>query len=409
MRRLPILFMALILVAPLSYSPMSSEVAAQGPGVLKKIGITLKKLRGATVNRKGNNPGRERPAPLKPINDPSFFEEGVPEILAKAAEVKKAEDLAKQKIKAVKYLASIGCSCYDIDDSITEALIGASDDCTEDVRLATVKAIMQAASAKSCKNCGDKSCCKKDMVMRLAKMAYERKDNGCYEEPSKRVREMAKKALHACCSNTEPITEIEPKTPEVIHPETSTDENKAREVNPSGDDANADVDTPADGDATDGDETGDEKTDEKNADDATGVDVNFVPPLDFGGGGSQVPAGVVMQVNERLRIAHVHFEDGNLHVRPGSKLMAVVVKEGRRHWLGPLTVYEGFKGSASVNIQDADLVQLIKRGTPVIGTMRLASRPPEPKPLTHRTTDAKQLSTGMAPVVPAQPPVHRRR
>lgn len=157
------------------------------------------------MNRSGKHPGLEcKPAARKAIADLANLESPVPAI-KKAAEIKQAEDLKPQKIKAVRYLTKLGCGCYDIDGSITEALIAATSDCTEDVRLATVEAISEAASNKCCSNCGMTCCCKEDMVKRLAQMAYERDETGCYLEPSQRVRQAAALALRTCCPNTEPV------------------------------------------------------------------------------------------------------------------------------------------------------------------------------------------------------------
>ena len=69
------------------------------------------KIHGALFNRRGNHPGLERKPALKAIADPANLASPNPAI-KKAAEVKMAEDLKKQKIKAVKYLAGIGCGCY---------------------------------------------------------------------------------------------------------------------------------------------------------------------------------------------------------------------------------------------------------------------------------------------------------
>src|SRR6478609_1163654 len=128
-------------------------------------------------NRSGNRPGMERKPPLKAIADPKNLESPDPSI-KKAAEVKQAEDLKKQKIKAVKYLAKIGCGCYNRDGSITDALIKSMDDCTEEVRLATVQAISEAATGERCANCKMKSCCSEEISNKLYEIAYERDENG---------------------------------------------------------------------------------------------------------------------------------------------------------------------------------------------------------------------------------------
>jgi hypothetical protein len=159
---------------------------------------TYARARDNFSNRNGNRPQRERVPPLKRIADPENLKSENPAI-KKAAEVKKEEDLAKQKIKAVKYLTQIGCGCYNRDGSITDALLKALDDCTEEVRYETVLAITEAANGEACENCKNKSCCSEEISNKLYEMAYERDDTGCYLEPSERVRLAAAEALRACC------------------------------------------------------------------------------------------------------------------------------------------------------------------------------------------------------------------
>lgn len=173
-------------------------------------------LRNRFVNQHGFAPGLEKKPPLRGIADPSNLESDVPAI-QKAAEVKQQEDLAKQKIKAIRYLTDIGCGCYDKDGSISDALVAAMDDCTEKVRLVTVRAIGEAAKGGNCAQCNQKSCCNEKIVKQLAKIAYERDDKGCWLEPSQRVREAAVEALGICCPNpvpAEPIEEVPAETPE---------------------------------------------------------------------------------------------------------------------------------------------------------------------------------------------------
>lgn len=148
------------------------------------------------ANRNGNHPGLERKPPRLAIADPKNLKSPVPAI-KKAAEVKTQEDLAPQKIKAIKYLASIGCGCYNRDGSITDALLAALDDCTETVRLAAADAI-SATAGDVCQNCNQQSCCTKEIHDRLMKMAYEMDKDGCWIEPSARVRGAAARALLAC-------------------------------------------------------------------------------------------------------------------------------------------------------------------------------------------------------------------
>ncbi|WP_254512216.1 hypothetical protein [Anatilimnocola floriformis] len=188
------------------------SVSAQAPVAPPKqatlwsfLGIpqTYTSVRDNWDNRLGNRPQAERKPNLIRLADPKNLESPNPAI-KKAAEIKKEEDLAKQKIKAVKYLTKIGCGCYNRDGSITDALLKALDDCTEDVRYQTVKAITEAANGEACANCKNKSCCSEELSNKLYEMAYERDDAGCFLEPSERVRNAAAEALRACCPGRGP-------------------------------------------------------------------------------------------------------------------------------------------------------------------------------------------------------------
>jgi hypothetical protein len=155
-------------------------------------------FRDNAFNRSGLRPGLERQPPLKAIADPRNL--ASPDAaIKKAAEVKQAEDLKKQKIKAIRYLASIGCGCYNRDGSITDAMLKAMDDCTEEVRWAAVTAISEAATGEMCANCKQKSCCSEEISKKLYQIAYEHDETGCFLEPSERVRTAASEALRVCC------------------------------------------------------------------------------------------------------------------------------------------------------------------------------------------------------------------
>jgi hypothetical protein len=153
----------------------------------------FQKLRDSMTNRSGNRPGMERKPPLKRIGDPQNLMSKNPAIKT-AAEIKNEEDLKKQKIKAIKYLASIGCGCYP---GVKEALLAALDDCTEAVRLEAAKAFTTAAGNK-CNVCS-RTCCDNDVRTKLAEIAYELDDHGCFKESSAEVRQAALQALRACC------------------------------------------------------------------------------------------------------------------------------------------------------------------------------------------------------------------
>lgn len=125
------------------------------------LGVPKQPLAGV-VNREGNFPGCEKLPPLKKIADPANLASKNPAI-KKAAEIKAEEDLAKQKIKAIKYLAEIGCGgCYP---GVAEALAASLDDCTEAVRYEAVKAILSTSA------CGQDDCTKK--CVRAAKSCNE--------------------------------------------------------------------------------------------------------------------------------------------------------------------------------------------------------------------------------------------
>jgi hypothetical protein len=100
---------------------------------------------------------------VKPLADPANLNSDNPAIKA-AAEIKTEEDLAPQKIKAIRYLSTIACGCYP---QVRPALLAALDDCTEEVRYEglgrcadppgiPVPSAMRAAAATrmSAKGCG---------------------------------------------------------------------------------------------------------------------------------------------------------------------------------------------------------------------------------------------------------------
>lgn len=176
----------------------------------------INQMRDARVNRLGNNPQAERKLPLKRIADPENMQSKNPAIAA-AAKIKADEDLAAQKIKAIKYLATIGCCCAQNKDMVKDALLAALDDCTEEVRLSAAKALLEV-SGNPCNPCEGCSCCTADVMNKLNDMAYGQDERGCCREPSARVREMAAAALQSC-RNVKRPTAPAPETPEA-KPET---------------------------------------------------------------------------------------------------------------------------------------------------------------------------------------------
>jgi len=173
----------------------------------------MNKIKDATSNRRGNRPNRERLPPMKAIADPANLASANPAIKA-AAEIKTQEDMAPQKIKAIKYLATIGCGCYP---DVKEALMAALEDCTEEVRYQAALAI-QDATTQHCQVCNQNCCCDQELTLKLSQRAFERNDKGCFIEPSERVREACRQAMCACCPGGGPIDPEQVPTPEVAPP-----------------------------------------------------------------------------------------------------------------------------------------------------------------------------------------------
>lgn len=140
------------------------------------------------------NPEREPGPPLLPVNSPANMNSSSPAIQS-AAKIKADEDQSAQKIKAIKYLATIGCGgCYP---GVEEAFLAALDDCTESVRYAAVNAIKETAG-NACVYCSNKSCCSPKIRQKLMEMSQEGDCFDCAGEPSARVRRVARIALDNC-------------------------------------------------------------------------------------------------------------------------------------------------------------------------------------------------------------------
>jgi len=198
----------------------------------------LQGVRDRLANRSGDRPQRERTPPLKRIADPENLESENPAIKA-AAEIKEQEDLAPQKIKALKYLATVGCGCYDKDGKIEEALLAGLNDCTEEVRIEAANAVSAAAGTCRCTYDGcTPTCCKPSIVKRLDEMAYGVDDDGCHIEPSREVRAAAARARSAC-SAVPQKPESDPETSESLD-ETVPETKKGEALPPPTDDLELD-------------------------------------------------------------------------------------------------------------------------------------------------------------------------
>ena len=134
--------------------------------------------------------------PVLPINDPQNLKSPNPAVAAAAAAMRD-EDAAPQKIAALNYLASRGCSsCVP---GAEEALLSGLDDCTESVRFAAAGALYDAAG-RPCRACKAGSCCSPKIRQKLWELGYKHDEfrNNCPVEPSPRVRRQCRLALLAC-------------------------------------------------------------------------------------------------------------------------------------------------------------------------------------------------------------------
>ena len=133
------------LAAPAAAPAAAAPAAAAAPhtGFLGQAFCGIRVLIGRIRARLGMRfPGLEGTPPVTAITDPANAESPTPAVKT-AAEVKADEDAAPQKIKALRYLATVGCTdCYP---DIEKAMLAALDDCTESVRYEAVKAIRKTA------------------------------------------------------------------------------------------------------------------------------------------------------------------------------------------------------------------------------------------------------------------------
>lgn len=186
------------------------------PTLWQKLGIpqTGARFRDGLVNRRGNFPGLEKKPPVLAIADPANLDPAKPEMIKAAAEIKQDQDLQKQKIKAIKFLAEVNCGCYNKDDKVEAAFLAALEDCDPEVRKAAIEGLDKTAGeCARCRNGCEITCCTKKIKDKLEDLASGKED-GCFKEPDPEIRQAAK-ALFCKCP---PIAEdpIEPE--ELIAP-----------------------------------------------------------------------------------------------------------------------------------------------------------------------------------------------
>ena len=169
--------------------------------ICKGLGMELTKIAGCLpnlipgINGLGLGEFANLP-PVLPINDPQNLKSSNPAVAAAAAAMRD-EDAAPQKIAALNYLASRGCSsCVP---GAEEALLSGLDDCTESVRFAAATSLYDAAG-RPCRACKAGNCCSPKIRQKLWELGYKHDElrNNCPIEPSPRVRRQCRLALLAC-------------------------------------------------------------------------------------------------------------------------------------------------------------------------------------------------------------------
>ncbi len=238
----------------------AADVPVRIPGIeppvttfWQKLGIpqNFTRIRDGLLNRRGNLPFLERKPPVLKLADPRNLAKGKPEMIKAAAEIKQAEDMKKQKIKALKFLAGINCGCYNKDGKVEKAFLEALDDCDADVRKAAIEGLTKAAGGDGkrkcgglkelcqkckegrsgdcqdgcqdgCQGCGGTggcesgcaiTCCTPKIQAKLEQIVYGQDENGCYKEPVAEIRSAAENLLLCIC----PCPNIKPE--ELVLPE----------------------------------------------------------------------------------------------------------------------------------------------------------------------------------------------
>lgn len=182
-------------------------------GLAQGIGGLFNRVR----NRLGSRfPGLEAKPPLLAITDPANMAADAPPAVKAAAEAKAFEDQAAQKVKALRYLAKLGCT--DCFPDIEKAILAALDDCTEVVRYEAVLAVRTLAGGP-CAVCKANSCCSPAITKRLERLANEMDSQGCYVEPSARVRRAARLAVAACGGPAVVTSDLPTEGPDAAPPE----------------------------------------------------------------------------------------------------------------------------------------------------------------------------------------------
>lgn len=219
------------------------------PTVWDKLGVTnaikkAKEKRDARINKDGCSPEKEKKPQLVKISDKKNLESDNP-LLAIAAKAKQDQDLIPQKLKALRYLSTLGCGC---NADVEPAILAAMEDCAPAIRREAVRLVISAVNktdicdtcedgqkrklfkkrllcghckGKGCLSCKHQgsvevdyastmcececttcnvcgTCCSEAIQAKLQKMAYGQDSSGCYLEPDASIRALAEQALNLC-------------------------------------------------------------------------------------------------------------------------------------------------------------------------------------------------------------------
>ncbi len=126
--------------------------------------------------------------------DPSCLASPAPAVAAAAAK-QQAEASAPVKVKALAYLATLN-NCGE--PQIEEAFLAAFDDPSESVRVAAVQGIidMNGRCGECAKGCS--GCCTPAISSKLQQLAFATDSQGCWCEPSAKVRRLARIGTCQC-------------------------------------------------------------------------------------------------------------------------------------------------------------------------------------------------------------------
>ena len=195
------------------------------------------RVRDSTINRNGNFPGLEKKPPLLKIADPANLKPEKPEMIKTAAKIKTDQDLKKQKLKAIAFLAEVNCGCYNKDDAVAKAFLEAMADCDPDVRKAAIEGLCSAAgNCSTCRTGCETTCCTEEILKKAQDMATGTDANGCFKEPDKEIRSMAAALVKKCpCPPAKPIEEIPapPSELEELTPPEEVAPGREGDVNPN--------------------------------------------------------------------------------------------------------------------------------------------------------------------------------